>query len=230
MGELLRWRCGCGDPYPKVMPSVKKRRPEKDTDDNDDKKQDLPKYCPIENILAQPAKRFGGGGMTFTAKCPQLFALSCPTYKNMFSYYPGKNGEKWQNRMSRLYGDSGASSFVPHLAEQHVDRHKTTTTPRVPCQGCVRTIEKGGFETAERVDANAVLWGSGRCPARLCGRCCVDEMCSGHGKCVSCRRTKDKRSAGRGCLAKFGLPCQPSPVEKSEDKTVRGTSTIRSKR
>lgn len=123
----------------------------------------VPRNYPIDNILARPAKKWGGGGLTFNSKCPNLFSVSWPTYKNMFPYYPGKNRENWQNRIARPYGDSGASFIVPDSAQKMAEEYKVKSTRRVPCSGCLKTIENGGVDMTGRKDAKTVLWSSGRC-------------------------------------------------------------------
>jgi hypothetical protein len=88
--------------------------------------------------------------------------------------------------------------------------------PKTRCQGCLKGIETGKFDEDPRRDRYVPTWSSSRCKRNLCGRCCEDDSCAGHGTCLVCRRKKSKTVRGwclRECLRNIrpGEPCKKLP-------------------
>ena len=190
LSKLLQWNCACS--------STEKEA------------------CPIENLLATPETRFGGKRTVFVPGCPSLALYENRIYKDSFAFFPSQNRPFWRKFLASHVGDPATSSFIP----QEVDlfQRNRNALPKLPCAECVEVVANGGFGTNSRTDGDAVLWASGRCAKKLCGRCCVNESCKGHGSCVVCRQ---KRVAvhpalpdERVCLEIFGVPCKKIPQQR----------------
>lgn len=186
MKDLLRWECACCARGPR---------------------------CPTECLLSHPVVM--DGKLRYLSGCPRLQSYDNPIYRRMFPYFPCKGREFWLSRLANS-GESSVSSFVPFQVDEQWTRHKGLTLPKTRCQGCLKGIETGKFDEDPRRDRYVPVWSSSRCKRNLCGRCCEDDGCTGHGTCLVCRRKKSKTVGGwclRECLRNIrpGEPCKKLP-------------------